>query len=93
MYTTEELYKVMEDYLEIGSILCARDGVLCRLLDEGKTGLIDKYKEEVLGAAGDLIKYRISIYEGEGKKILSAMEKLSKRLLVILQELRQNTSS
>jgi hypothetical protein len=31
-------------------------------LDEGKTGLIDKYKEEVLGAAGDLIKYRISIY-------------------------------
>jgi len=93
MYTTEELYKVHGRLLEMGSILCACDGVLCRLLDEGKTGLIDKYKEEVLGAAGDLIKYRISIYEGEGKKILSAMEKLSKRLLVILQELRQNTSS
>jgi len=93
IYSIEELYKSRGKLLEIGSILCACDGVLCRLLDEGKTASVDEYKDMVIKAAGDLIKYRISIYKGEGKVVLPAMEKLSKNLLNILQKLRQNTSN
>lgn len=93
IYTTEDLYKVRGKLLEVGAILCACDGVLCRLLSESKTTVVEKYKEEVLKSAGEFIEYRLGVREGKGKKFLSHIEKLSERLYTILQELRQNVST
>jgi len=93
IYATEDLYKVRGKLFEVGAVLCACDGVLCRLLSESKTTIIDKYKEEVLKLAGEFIEYRLGVREGKKKKFLTQIEKLSERLYTILQELRRNVSS
>lgn len=93
IYSTEDIYKVRGKLFETGAILCACDGVLCRLLSEGKNTVVEKYKEEVLKLASEFIEYRIGVREGKGKKFLTYIEKTSERLSTILQELRQNVSS
>ncbi len=93
IYSTEDLYKVRGKLFEVGAILCACDGVLCRLLSESKNSIVEKYKEEILQLAGEFIKCRMGVREGKGKKFLAPIGKLSERLSIILQELRQNAST
>ncbi|MGC8846750.1 MAG: hypothetical protein ACP5QY_12970, partial [Candidatus Hydrogenedens sp.] len=93
LYTIEDIYKVRGKLFEVGAILCACDGVLCRLLSEGKNTIVDKYKEEVLKLAGEFTEYRMGVREGKGKRFLPYIEKTSERLSTILQELRQYAST
>ncbi|MCA1903061.1 MAG: hypothetical protein LDL53_12740 [Candidatus Hydrogenedens sp.] len=93
IYATEDISLVRGKLFEAGSILCACDGVMCRLLIEGKKSIVEKYRDEVIKYAGDLIQYRLSIREGKGKQYLTSINNLSERLFTILSELRQNIST
>ena len=74
--------------IETSAAVCACDGALCRLMARGQTNLAGDLGTKVVPLAREFTKLRLELREGHGKKILGQSQKLSKRALNLLAEIR-----
>ncbi len=74
--------------IETSAAVCACDGALCRLMARGQTNLAGELGTKVVPLAREFTKLRLELREGHGKKILGQCQKLSKRALSLLSDIR-----
>ncbi|MCX8065000.1 MAG: hypothetical protein N3G21_07490 [Candidatus Hydrogenedentes bacterium] len=88
LYACEDLVKSRGKLYESESLLCACDEELSKLLGQEKSKTIEPYKKELLRLAKEVVKYKLLIKNGEGKKILNDINKVCIDLHKLLYELR-----
>jgi hypothetical protein len=70
---------------------CACDGALCRMLSRGKAELARDYGMKVIPLAREFTNLRLDLQRGKGAAIADHTRQLSKRILNLLAEIRQDS--
>jgi hypothetical protein len=87
-YAAPAIQETKSTIIQISSALCACDGVLCRLMANGRTEEAREWGERVVGLARQVTGLRVDLRAGKGKDILAASKGLERRTISTLKELR-----
>ncbi len=93
IYDTPAICEARSKLIEAGAALCGCDTALCGILAQGKVGRAGELGLKLIPLVRELAHFRLELRRGRGAGIQSHCERLAKRAVQTLAEIRAASSS
>jgi hypothetical protein len=88
IYAAPSIQETRSTIIETSAVLCACDGILCRLMAQGRKEEAHDYGDRVSVLARQVTGLRVELRAGKGKEILAASKGVLRRAVAELEKLR-----